>query len=463
MWGNWEFQVSTRIQFGWGSASKLAQMLREWGRRVFWIGYQNPGALANIYKNLRCQLRQADLMVEEFFEVVGEPDVALVNRAAEAARSFCPELILAIGGGSVLDTAKAVAALARREGRLEEYLPLPTGTGLMDPQPTIGTSASAMEQGQTTGPATSMRQTPVRVSTSARPMDQALPIIAVPTTAGTGSEVTSLAVFHWQDPAGDEMPMKLTLASKALLPKVAVVDPALSASCPPELTARCAADALAHAIEASMSRRTSPLVQLLAEEAVVQIFTHLPVVLTQPIDRRAREGLALAALLAGIALQQAGATLAHAMAHALGALTGLPHGLAVAICTLTALHYNLPEVIPLAARWASRLGLAGQHQEHLAQAFLDRLHQLFQQAGLPQGIKLPEWSTSNHPKVPADLVLCLPQKLPEPACDWTGLLAQNAFQSTSVALKLNPRKITQDSLAILFRQILLPMKGPAAG
>jgi len=390
---NWEFFLPTRIRFGWGLAGQLGQSLAQWGRRVFWVGYRNGAGLEGVYEKLRGRLQEAGLLVEEFFEVSEEPDVGLVNRAAEAARSFGADLVLGVGGGSVLDTAKAVAGLARMGGRLEQYLP-----------------------GQ---PA------PCR-------MTDALPIVAVPTTAGTGSEVTALAVFHWQDPAGGQMPMKLTLAAEALAPKLALVDPELTVSCPPAISARGAADALGHAIEAALSRRASPMVRFLAEEAMIRIFRYLPAVLARPEDRQAREALALAATLAGIALQQAGATLAHAMAHALGALAGLPHSEAVAICTPAALRYNWAEARPVLARWASRLGLPGQEEQALAEAFLAHLERLFHQADLPTRPRLPTPATE---------------------VDWPTRLAQNAFQTTSVAIKLNPRKIDPLTLASLFQQL----------
>ena len=393
MSANWEFRLRTPIRFGGGMLSKLSQTVAPWGRRIFWVGYRTPVGLETVYEKVRQQLSIAGLAVQEFLEVDAEPDVPLVNRGAEAARAFGAEVVLGVGGGSVLDTAKAIAALARMGGPLADYLPLPT---------------------------------------PARRIDQALPILAVPTTAGTGSEVTSLAVFHWQDPAQPDIRMKLTLAAEVLVPKVALVDPELMASCPVELTARCAADALAHAMEASMSRRASPLVHLLAEEAIGQILGYLPAALARPEDRQAREALALSATMAGMALQQAGATLGHAMAHALGALAGVPHGLAVAQVTPAALRYNMTECSDLLARWSRRLALPGRNPLELAEAFLAQTEQLFQKANLLERIVLPG---------PAEV-------------DWPGRLAQNAFQSTPIPLKLNPRKIDEPTLAELFREIL---------
>jgi len=371
--------------------SKLSQTILPWGRRIFWVGYRTPAGLEAAYEKVRQQASASGLAVLEFFEVDGEPEVSLVERGVEAARAFGAEVVLGVGGGSVLDTAKAVAGLACMGGRLEQFL--------------------------------SIQPAPRRI-------DQALPIIAVPTTAGTGSEVTSLAVFHWQDPAQPDIRMKLTLAAEALAPKSALVDPELMASCPQKLTASCAADALAHAMEASMSRRASPLVQLLAEEAIGQILSYLPTALARPEDRQAREALALAATLAGVALQQAGATLGHSMAHALGALAGLPHGEAVAAVTPAALRYNLAEVRPLLARWARRVNLPGQHEEELAEAFLAYLERVFHQAELPSRITLPRSEV-----------------------DWPARLAQNAVRSTPVPLKLNPRKIDEPTLTELFRDL----------
>lgn len=404
--GSWEFHINTRIRFGWGLLSKLPGMLTCWGRKVLWIGYREPGGLEPVYEKLRPQFVAAGLEVEEFLEVGGEPNGQLVDRGAEAARGFGAEVVVGIGGGSVLDTAKAVAAVAQMGGRLEQYLSMPSSPG-------------QVEQG-------------VSKPVPQESIERALPVIAVPTTAGTGSEVTSLAVFHWANPEQPGMPMKLTLGAESLAPRLALVDPAVLASCPPEVLARCGADALAHAMEGALSRRTSRVVRVLAEEAIINIFSCLPVAFTQPTDRAIWEGLALAATLSGIVLEQAGATVAHAMAHALGALGGWAHGLCVAVCTPPALRYNWTEARPLLARWAQRLQLPGAGEEQLAEAFFAQLQHLWETLGLPSRVEMPGGS----------------------GADWATRLAQNAFQSTRIALKLNPRKVDEAAVGELFRQIL---------
>jgi alcohol dehydrogenase class IV len=250
----------------------------------------------------------------------GEPTIEQVDRAAAEARNHevgPGDLVIAIGGGSTIDLAKATAALATQKdpGSVRDYL---EGVG------------------------------------SGRTLDQPpLPLVAMPTTAGTGSEATKNAVISVANP-----PCKRSLRSDGLVPQVALVDPELTMTAPPEVTAHSGLDAITQLIESYLSNRARPIPQALALEGLRRALPALPRAWEQPTDRAAREAMSHAALLSGLALANSGLGLAHGVAAGLGAVATAPHGLACAVMLPVALRYN---------RLASEAGLA-----ELAEAGLGR-------------------------------------------------------------------------------------------
>ena len=209
---------------------------------------------------------------------------------------YQPDVVLGLGGGSNLDLSKAVALLVRYPAALSTYY----------------------GENNVPGPIA--------------------PVVAVPTTAGTGSEVSPVAVV-----ADPERAMKVGIASRALIPKWAVVDPALTVSCPASVTAHSGMDALAHAIESFCARvRTdcsphaifvgkNPMSDVLATKAISAIAKFLPRAVAQPSDREARQEMALASLLAGMAFSSAGTAAVHALQYPVGEATHTPHGLGNAV------------------------------------------------------------------------------------------------------------------------------------
>ena len=390
----WEFQLPTRIQFGRGSLRKLGEVAAEFGKSALLVGYGDRSGLEPAYARAEKLLAAAGVSVTPFYEVPPDPEADLGLAGARRAAEVGAEVVIGLGGGSVIDAAKGIAALVRMGGTLWDY----TGA-----------------------------------NPDARPITEALPLVAVPTTAGTGTEVSAVAVFtHHGVASAPGMPLKASVSGPAVRPKVALVDPDLAVGSPPGLTAACAADALGHAIEACMSRRANPISSTLAGRAVALIVEHLPRAVETPDDPGPREPLALAATLAGAAFTQAGVVVTHAIAQALGGVLHVPHGLGVAVGTPLNLRFNAEQCVEQYCRMADACGIRADSPEEQAAAFVDCIVELLRSAGLPDRVEIPD-------DAPDDLV---------------DRLVRNALESTPVPIKLNPRKVDEAALKEMFRQIL---------
>jgi alcohol dehydrogenase len=347
------FSTAGRIFFGWGAASVLRDVAREFGRRVFICTDQNM-VKAGICETVTAHLSQGIAEVKVFDGGVPEVDRRTIEWASTMARAYSPNVIIGLGGGSNLDLAKAVALLVKHPGPLSTYY----------------------GENNVPGPVA--------------------PVIAVPTTAGTGSEVSPVAVV-----ADPERAMKIGIASRALIPKWAVVDPALTASCPASVTAHSGMDALAHAIESFCARvRTdaspqsifvgkNPLSDVLAMRAITAIAKFLPTAVAQPSDRAAREGMAFASLLAGMAFSTAGTAAVHALQYPVGEATHTPHGLGNAVLLPTVMKNITPSRIGEMAYIARSLDpdLASATDEDAAPRAAWLVEQLGAKVGIPKGLR----------------------------------------------------------------------------
>lgn len=388
----WTFELPTRVHFGRGEIRRLGEQAAGWGTSVLLVGYADQTGLAEVYRAAQKSLVDADLRVAAFLRVVPDPDADLVQEGAAQARDAGAEVVVALGGGSVIDTAKGIAALAPSAATVWDYI---------DENPNRHSVADA------------------------------LPLLAAPTTAGTGSEVTCVGVFtHWRgQPA---VPRKGSIVSDLVRPKVAIVDPNLALSLPARQTAIGAADALGHAIESYLSRRANPFTQALSARAVALILAHLPQALEHPDDIGAREGLAAAATLAGVPLNEAGAVVPHAIAHAMGALLHVPHGLGIALATPVALRFNREACADALAELARGCGIAGGTGAECVERFTAAIIGLLDQAGLLAPFVLPA-------DAPADIL---------------DQLVENALASAPIPVKLNPRKVDRAALRAMFEEIL---------
>ncbi len=266
----------------------------------------------------------------------------IVNQAAEMAREKGADCLISVGGGSVIDTAKGMAILLKEGGKLEDY----SGFQLL------------------TRPQT--------------------PHIAIPTTAGTGSEVTyAFVIKDW------EKNQKLLYADDYIIPNTGILDPTMTQGLPPMLTAITGMDALTHAVEAIHALQAEPISDALACGAIQMITEYLPRCVENGDDLVARGQQQIAATMAGIAFSNAQVGLVHAMAHCVGALYQVPHGMANSILLPHVMKYNLeycPDRYALVAR-AMGLDTRGMSDEEAGEAAIQAIWELTRKMGVPQKLR----------------------------------------------------------------------------
>ncbi|WP_148610915.1 iron-containing alcohol dehydrogenase [Aeromonas sobria] len=303
----------------------------------------NATGLATLLANV---LAEGELPVAAIWdEIPADSSTAVVERIATRYRELACDSLVALGGGSVIDTAKAVNILASMGG---EHLLDYSGAGCLT-----------------------------------RPLK---PLAVVPTTAGTGSEVTLVAVIK-DEASGRKVPF----TSPFLLPQLAVLDPRLTQGLPLNITAATAMDAMTHAIEAFLGTAKNPVSDALALMAVEKIASALPQILTDPQNKQLRLQLAEGSTLAGMAFSNSMVGLVHALGHSLGARCHLPHGLCMNLFLPTVLDYNRPEVDSELARLllplvgAERFAATPAHQR--AEATITAIRTL--RDTLWQAVKLP--------------------------------------------------------------------------
>jgi alcohol dehydrogenase class IV len=306
------------IHFGAGSLRKLADVVLSIagaGSRVLLASGAHWFSSSGWTRRIKELLPGAD--VGTLACAPGEPSTESLASSLEEARVFSPSVILAIGGGSVLDTAKALSALLAHGGPVARFL-----EGLPGSVPIPGPG---------------------------------VPWIAVPTTAGTGAEVTKNAVIRATD-----VGVKRSMRSAHLLARAVIVDPQLTATLPPRVTGMAGLDALTQLVEAYVTPKSNPLVQSLIEGAFGPMMRCLEGLSQHPQDMEMRTAASYGALVSGIALANAGLGAAHGFAAALGGMFGVPHGLACAVSLPHVLEANAEVIEESVARLASTAGRTGK-------------------------------------------------------------------------------------------------------
>ena len=292
---HWGFSSAGRVFFGWGVLEELRNVSQELGKRVMVCTDRNI-IKSGIADRVEALLKEGGCEVLIFPEGRPEVDLKTIEASAEAARQFNPDVIIGVGGGSNMDLGKCTAILLKYPGPLQKY---------------YGENAVP-------GPV--------------------VEVIGIPTTSGTGSEVSPVAVV-----ADPDRFMKVGIATRRIIPKWALVDPSLTVSCPPHVTAHSGMDALSHAIESFCARvpedrspraifvGKNPVSDSLAKQAIQLIAQSLHKAVTEPTNRQARENMAQASLLAGMAFSCAGTAAVHALQYPVGEATHTSHGLGNAV------------------------------------------------------------------------------------------------------------------------------------
>ncbi len=273
-----EFATATQIIFGPGTIHDVAPEAAEMGKRAFVVTGRNPERAQPLLEQLNAHHIECVT-----FNVPSEPTTTIVKQAVEQARKAKSDLVIGIGGGSAIDTGKVIAAMLTNSGKLLDYLEV---VGLGKPL--------------TKSPA---------------------PYIAIPTTAGTGAEVTRNAVL-----AVPEHQVKVSMRSPLMLPRLAVIDPELTHSMPPSTTASTGLDTLTQLIEAYVSNKANPLTDGICQQGLKRAGCSLQKAYENGSDSNAREDMALASLFSGLALANAKLGAVHGFAGPLGGMISAPHG-----------------------------------------------------------------------------------------------------------------------------------------
>lgn len=297
-----EFATATRIIFGRGSVSQLPEVARTFGQRALVVTGRDPSRAA-----ATCSALEAAGVSVHLFSIASEPTLDEVRRGAAHARQVQAQLVIGLGGGSAVDAGKAIAALAQQPEDVLEYLEIIGKGKALDAMP--------------------------------------LPYIAVPTTAGTGAEVTRNAVI-----ASPDHGVKASLRHASMLPTVALVDAELACDCPPAITAASGMDALTQCLEAYVSVRAQPMTDALCLAGIQRAVRSLEKAVVNGDDLDAREDMALAAMFSGMALANAGLGAVHGFAAPIGGAFHAPHG---AVCAIL-----------LAPVWAANLRAVTQPESY---------------------------------------------------------------------------------------------------
>jgi len=381
---NFEFATATRIVFGAGALGQVGTNAKGFGRRALVVTGREPRRA----ERLTASLAAAGLGAA-IFSVAGEPEIATVERGVAFAKSERCDFVIGFGGGSVLDAAKAIAAMLANEGELADYLEI-IGKGRALTKPSV-------------------------------------PFIAIPTTAGTGSEVTRNAVL-----ASPEHKVKVSLRSPFLLARLAVIDPELTYGLPPGITASTGLDALTQLIEPLTCVRANPMTDAWCVEGLGRAARSLGEAVANGGNAAAREDMAVASLFGGLALANAGLGAVHGFAGPIGGSFSAPHG---AVCGAL-----LPHVMA-----ANVKALRERDPQSFALERYDRI------AGL----------VKNNPRATADAgvewVRELVARLPIPGLRDYGIREEHfadlvAKATVASSMKANPIQLTPGELTEILRR-----------
>ena len=306
---SFSYHIPTAIEFGWGSLTRLAGLVKGLnGTRALVVG--DPGVLkAGLVERVAGELAAAGIPVVTFTDVESDPDARSVDSGVQLAKSKECDIVVGVGGGSALDVAKVIGLMFTNPGNIRDY---------------------------------------AGVDKVERP---GVPVIAIPTTSGTGSEMTIWSVL-----SDKEKKTKFGVGSVLNCARVALLDPELTLSLPPTITAATGMDALTHALESYVNKATQPISEAMSEQSMTLIARSLRVAVAQPDNAHARADMLLASTLAAMAFNSTRLGLVHAFAMPLGSRFHIPHGLVNAIMLPVVMRYNLPGNLGKFARIAEIFG-----------------------------------------------------------------------------------------------------------
>jgi alcohol dehydrogenase len=309
-----EFSLPTKLVYGIGILGNIADEVKSFGKRNAILVTDKVLMKAGPVDRVKDGFRGTEIKITcTFSDVPPNSTIKTVEKCADMARQNNCDMLIAIGGGSVIDTAKVANILIVKGGNVSDHM----GAYLLDSN------------------------------------EKLLPKIFIPTTAGTGSEVTKVAVIA--DPDND---VKLPFAEEQFLPELAILDPEVTVSMPGKLTASTGMDALTHAIEAYVDKEWSPASDALALHSIKLISGNILQACAKPKDLQARGAMLVGSFLAGIAFSHSMVGMVHGISHALGGVYNIPHGLANALILPEVMEYNLDARMDRFADIATALGIS---------------------------------------------------------------------------------------------------------
>ena len=334
--GNFDFILPTAIRYGEGAAAGIAEKLAEDGIHSVLL-ITDPGIKKQAFaSDIVDSITRRHIVVYIFDQVEPNPKDYNVKEAAVQAKVLRVDALIALGGGSPIDCAKAVSVVATHGGEIQAYKDRTRITG------------------------------------------KVLPLYTIPTTAGTGSEVTFSSVI-----TDTRTHFKFTIKSPSIAPRTAFIDPLLTLTKPALLTAATGLDALTHAIEAYTARAANPLSDAAALHAVELINTHLAEAVFEPSSREARGGMMTGSLLAGIAFSHSDVASVHCIAEALGGKYDAAHGICNAIVLPVMMEYNIEYARERYARIARAMGIGFDTIDEGARLAVKRVQDLADEVNLP--------------------------------------------------------------------------------
>ena len=334
---SFSFELPTRIEYGVGAVHSLADVIKNENFKNLLLVTDDGIVRSGLLKQVVDPLDAHQIKCEIFDAVEPNPKDYNVQQGTERARQLGADCLVAVGGGSPIDCAKAIAVVARQGGAARDY----EGPNNMGPD--------------------------------------VLPLIAIPTTAGTGSEVTFSSVI-----TDSKAKFKFSIRDTQIAPRVALIDPEMTLTMPPELTASTGMDALTHAIEAFTANAAEPLADAAALYAIELIVTHLRSAVSDGENLEARAGMLLGSVLAGIAFSHSDVAAVHCVAEALGGKYDAPHGVCNAVVLPAVMEYNMQYCKERYARIALAMGLTCESVDDGARQAVVAVQQLAADVRLPE-------------------------------------------------------------------------------
>lgn len=330
------FVIPTHTIVGTNVLGEAAPLLKKMGNKAFIVTGRHV-AVSYMMKQLTALLDENGIGCVIFDGITGEPTDTMIENGVEMLKSSGCDFIIGIGGGSPLDSAKAIAAMAVNEGSIAD--------------------CSGKE---ITG--------------------EILPLAAIPTTAGTGSEATKFTVI-----TDSEKGIKMLLKGDVLVPKLAIVDSSFTVGAPKSVTSATGLDALTHAVEAYTSRKAFSMTDTLAVSAVKRIMKYLPIAYKEPDNSLAREQMSIAALEAGICINNSSVTIVHGMSRPIGALFHVPHGMSNAMLLKECLSFAVSGAYEKFANLGRETGVASDSDSDktAAEKFIDSLQNICDVCEIP--------------------------------------------------------------------------------